>query len=239
MLHDDEKELGVALVDIGGGTTDLAIFTDGAIVHTSVLAVGGHQLTADIAYGLRSPHSEAERIKHKHGCAMVSMVGEDEMMEVPSVGGRPARSVKRQSLCAVIEPRVEEIFMLVRREIEKNEYDDKLASGVVITGGSTILEGMPELAEEVLGMPVRRGAPMGVGGLVDVVRSPVLRDRRRPRPLRREEPRRHPLRSAATPTSAPSGSACATGSAKSSSQYRCKSSVILISQARQHLSPHW
>ena len=91
VLHDDEKELGVALIDIGGGTTDLAIFTDGAIVHTSVLAVGGHQLTADIAYGLRSPHSEAERIKHKHGCAMVSMVGEDEMMEVPSVGGRPAR----------------------------------------------------------------------------------------------------------------------------------------------------
>jgi cell division protein FtsA len=173
VLHADEKELGVALIDIGGGTTDLAIFTDGAIVHSSVLAVGGHQLTADIAYGLRSPHSEAERIKHKHGCAMVALVGEDEVMEVPSVGGRPARSVKRQSLCAVIEPRVEEIFMLVKREIERTGFADKLASGAVITGGSTSLEGMPELAEEVLGMPVRRGTPMGVGGLVDVVKTPA------------------------------------------------------------------
>jgi cell division protein FtsA len=173
VLHADEKELGVALIDIGGGTTDLAIFIDGAIVHSSVLAVGGHQITADIAYGLRSPHSEAERIKHKFGCAMVSLVGEDDMMEVPSVGGRPARSVKRQSLCAVIEPRVEEIFMLLKREIEKAGYEDRLASGVVITGGSTILEGMPELAEEVMGMPVRRGTPMGVGGLVDVVKTPV------------------------------------------------------------------
>jgi cell division protein FtsA len=172
VLHADEKELGVALIDIGGGTTDLAIFTDGAIVHSSVLAVGGHQLTADIAYGLRSPHSEAERIKHKHGCAMVALVGEDEMMDVPSVGGRPARQVKRQSLCAVIEPRVEEIFMLIKREIEKAGYDDRLASGAVITGGSTILEGMTELAEEVLGMPVRRGTPMGVGGLIDVVKTP-------------------------------------------------------------------
>ena len=103
---------------------------------------------------------------------MVSLVGEDEVMEVPSVGGRPARQVKRQSLCAVIEPRVEEIFMLVKREIEKTGFEDKLASGAVITGGSTILEGMPELAEEVLGMPVRRGVPMGMGGLVDVVKSP-------------------------------------------------------------------
>jgi cell division protein FtsA len=173
VLHDDEKELGVALIDIGGGTTDLAVFTDGAIVHTSVLAVGGHQLTADIAYGLRSPHSEAERIKHKHGCAMVAMVGDDEVMEVPSVGGRPARSLRRQSLCAVIEPRVEEIFTLVKRELERNGFEERLASGAVITGGSTILEGMPELAEEVLGMPVRRGVPMGVGGLVDVVRTPA------------------------------------------------------------------
>jgi cell division protein FtsA len=173
VLHDDEKELGVALIDIGGGTTDIAIFTDGAIVHSSVLAVGGHQLTADIAYGLRSPHSEAERIKHKHGCAMLALVGDEEIMDVPSVGGRPARQVKRQSLAAVIEPRVEEIFMLVKRELEKTGYEDKLASGAVICGGSTILEGMPELAEEVLGMPVRRGTPMGVGGLVDVVKSPA------------------------------------------------------------------
>ncbi len=172
VLHDDEKELGVALIDIGGGTTDVAIFSDGAIVYTGVLPVGGQQLTSDIAYGLRSPSSEAERIKHKYGCAMISMVGDEEMMEVPSVGGRPARQLRRQSLCAIIEPRVEEIFMLVKREIEKSGYEDKLASGAVITGGSTILEGTPELAELVLGMPVRRGLPKGVGGLVDVVKTP-------------------------------------------------------------------
>ncbi len=173
VLHEDEKELGVVLIDIGGGTTDVAIFADGAIVYTAVLPVGGQQLTADIAYGLRSPSSEAERIKHKYGCAMMSMVGEDEMMEVPSVGGRAARQVKRQALCAVIEPRVEEIFALVRREIERSGFEDKLASGAVITGGSTILDGTPELAEQVLGMPVRRGLPMGVGGLVDVVKTPA------------------------------------------------------------------
>ena len=119
-------------------------------------------------------HSEAERIKHRHGCAMMSMIPDDDTMEVPSVGGRPARVVKRQSLCAIIEPRVEEIFSLVKREIEKSGYEDKLASGAVITGGSTILEGMPDLAEEVLGMPVRRGVPKGVGGLVDVVRTPAF-----------------------------------------------------------------
>jgi cell division protein FtsA len=172
VLHDDERELGVALIDIGGGTTDLAIFSDGAIVYTSVLPVGGQQLTADIAYGLRSPSHEAERIKHKYGCAMISMVPDEEMMEVPSVGGRPAREVRRQSLGAIIEPRVEEIFTLVRREIEKSGFEDKLASGAVITGGTTILEGTPELAEVVLGMPVRRGMPKGVGGLVDVVKTP-------------------------------------------------------------------
>jgi cell division protein FtsA len=172
VLHDDERELGVALIDIGGGTTDLAIFADGAIVYTAVLPVGGQQLTSDIAYGLRSPSAEAERIKHKYGCAMVSLVGDEEMMEVPSVGGRPAREVRRQSLCAVIEPRVEEIFTLVGREIERSGFADKLAVGAVITGGTTILEGTPELAELVLGMPVRRGMPKGVGGLVDVVKTP-------------------------------------------------------------------
>jgi cell division protein FtsA len=174
VLHEDEKELGVVLIDIGGGTTDIAVFADGSIVHSSVLAVGGHQLTADIAYGMRSPHSEAERIKHRWGCASMSMVGDDEMMEVPSVGGRPARQVKRQSLTAVIEPRVEEIFTLVRREIEKSGFEEKIGSGAVITGGSTLLDGMPELAEQVLNMPVRRGIPSGVGGLVDVVRTPAF-----------------------------------------------------------------
>jgi cell division protein FtsA len=174
VLHDDEKELGVVLIDVGGGTTDIAVFADGSIVHSSVLAVGGHQLTADIAYGMRSPHSEAERIKHRWGCASMSMVGDDEIMEVPSVGGRPARQVKRQSLTAVIEPRVEEIFTLVRREIEKSGFEEKIGSGAVITGGSTLLDGMPELAEQVLGMPVRRGIPSGVGGLVDVVKTPAF-----------------------------------------------------------------
>jgi len=172
VLHDDEKELGVALVDIGGGTTDIAVFVDGAIVHTGVLPVGGHQLTNDIAVGVRSPHSEAERIKHKYGCAMMSMVGEDEMMDVPSVGGRPARQIRRQGLCAVIEPRVEEIFTLVRQDLEKAGWGDRLASGMVITGGSTLLDGMAELAELVTAMQVRRGVPKGVGGLVDVVKNP-------------------------------------------------------------------
>jgi cell division protein FtsA len=174
VLHDDEKELGVVLVDIGGGTTDVAIFSDGAIVHSSVLPVGGKQLTDDIAYGLRCPSSEAERIKHKYGCAMVTMIGEDEMMEVPSVGGRPAREVRRQGLCDIIEPRVEEIFTLVRRELERCGFEDRLASGAVITGGSTVLDGTSELAETVLGMPVRRGVPKGIGGLVDVVKAPAF-----------------------------------------------------------------
>jgi cell division protein FtsA len=172
VLQGAEKELGVALIDIGGGTTDLAIFTEGAIVHSSVLAVGGQQITGDIAYGLRCPHAEAERIKHKHGCAMVSLVADDDMMEVSSVGGRAARQVPRQSLASVIEPRVEEIFTLVRREIEKAGYEELLAAGCVITGGTTMLEGITELAEQVLGMPVRRGLPTGIGGLVDVVKTP-------------------------------------------------------------------
>jgi cell division protein FtsA len=172
VLTEDEKELGVALIDMGGGTTDLAIFSEGAIVHTSVLAVGGNHLTNDIAVGLRTPTHEAEKIKQKYGCAMASMVDRDETIEVPSVGGRNPRVLSRQILCEIIEPRVEEIFMLVQREIEKSGYAELLASGVVITGGTTLLEGMPELAEDVIGLPVRRGLPRGIGGLVDVVKSP-------------------------------------------------------------------
>ncbi len=172
-LTEDEKELGVALVDIGGGTTDLAIYSEGAIVHTSVLAVGGNHLTNDVAVGLRTPTHEAEKIKQKYGCAMASMVERDETIEVPSVGGRKPRVLSRQILCEIIEPRVEEMFMLVQRELQKSGYEDLLASGVVITGGTTLLEGMPELAEDVLGLPVRRGLPRGISGLVDVVRSPM------------------------------------------------------------------
>jgi cell division protein FtsA len=173
VLGEDEKELGVCLVDIGGGTTDIAIFSGGSIVHTAVIALGGNNLTSDIAIGLRTPAQEAERIKQKFGCALASMVNKDETIEVPSVGGRQPRVLGRQILCEILEPRVEEIFQLVHREIQKCGYEDLLASGVVITGGSTLLAGMPELAEEVIGLPVRRGMPRGIGGLVDVVKSPM------------------------------------------------------------------
>ena len=172
VLSDDEKELGVAVVDIGGGTTDIAIFSGGSLVHTAVLSVGGNHLTNDIAVGLRTPMAEAERIKQRYGCAMTSRVSPDETIEVPSVGGRPPRVLSRQILSEIIEPRVEEVFAFVGREIRNSGYEDLIASGIVITGGTTILEHMPELAEEVLGMPVRRGLPKGVGGLVDVVRNP-------------------------------------------------------------------
>ena len=173
VLTEDEKELGVALIDIGGGTTDIALFSEGAIVHTSVLAVGGNHLTNDIAVGLRTPTHEAEKIKQKYGCAMASMVDREETIEVPSVGGRAPRVLSRQILCEIIEPRVEEIFMLVHREIQKSGYEELLASGLVITGGSTLLDGMAELAEDVTSLPVRRGNPQGIRGLVDVVRSPM------------------------------------------------------------------
>ncbi|HEY3354765.1 MAG TPA: cell division protein FtsA [Polyangia bacterium] len=173
VLEGDEKELGVVLIDIGGGTTDLVIYSDGSVLHTSVIPVGGNQLTNDIAVGLRTPLHEAERIKQRHGCAMASMIRDGDTVEVPSVGGRQARVLSRQSLCEIIEPRVDEIFELVKAEIQKTGYEDLLASGAVITGGSSALEGMAELAEEVLGLPVRRAFPKGVGGLVDVVKSPA------------------------------------------------------------------
>ena len=173
VLSADEKELGVALVDIGGGTTDIAIFVDGAIKHTSVLSLGGNHLTNDIAVGLRTPMAEAERIKQKYGCCLSALVGKDETIEVPSVGGRKPRVLSRQLLCEILEPRVEEIFTLVNREIVKSGLEDMIASGVVITGGSTILEGMPELAEQIFNLPVRRGLPQKIGGLIDVVNSPV------------------------------------------------------------------
>lgn len=173
VLHDDEKELGVALVDIGGGTTDLIIYVDGAVAHTSVISVGGQHLTNDIALGLRTPKAEAERIKQRHGCALAKLVDAEEMVEVPSVGGRPPTQQPRQVLVHIIEPRVEEIFALVHRAILDTGYADLLASGLVITGGATLLEGMPEAAEEVTGMPVRRGIPFGFGGMQDMVANPI------------------------------------------------------------------
>jgi cell division protein FtsA len=173
VLYEDEKELGVALVDIGGGTTDLVIYVDGAVVHTSVVSVGGQHLTNDIALGLRTPRAEAERIKQRYGCALVRMVDPDDTMEVPSVGGRPSTEQPRQMLAHVVEPRVEEIFSLVHRAIVDTGYGDLLASGLVITGGTTLLEGIAEAAEEVTGMPVRRGRPFGFGGMKDMVESPM------------------------------------------------------------------
>jgi cell division protein FtsA len=173
VLSQDEKELGVALIDIGGGTTDLAIWSEGSIIHTSVLAIGGDHITNDIAVGLRTPMEDAERIKQKFGCALGSMVDDEESIEVPSVGGRKPRVLSKRILTEIIEPRVEEMFSLVHQEIHRTGYEDLLASGVVITGGATLLEGMPELAEDILGLPVRMGMPSDVGGLVDVVRSPI------------------------------------------------------------------
>ncbi len=173
VLSPDEKELGVALIDIGGGTTDIAIFVDGAIKHTAVLSLGGNHLTNDIAVGLRTPMAEAEKIKQAYGCCLTSMVGKDETIEVPSVGGREARVLSRQLLAEILEPRVEEIFTLVNREIVKSGFEDVIASGVVITGGTSILPGMPELAEQIFNLPVRRGLPRDIGGLTDVVNSPI------------------------------------------------------------------
>jgi len=172
-LTDDEKELGVALVDVGGGTTDIAIFVQGSIWHTSVLALGGNHITNDMAVGLRTPTTEAEKIKKKAGCALTSMVTGDETVEVPSVGGRDARVISRHVMAEIIEPRAEEIFALAKREIQKSGFEEMIASGVVISGGTVILEGMPELAEQVFDLPVRRGAPREIGGLVDIINSPI------------------------------------------------------------------
>jgi cell division protein FtsA len=173
VLTEDEKEIGVALVDIGGGTTDVVIYVDGALVHTSVIPLGGLNLTGDVATGLRTPVGEAERIKIRHGCAMASMVDATETIEVSSVGGRGARSIPRHVLVGIIEPRMEEIFSFVRRVINESGYGELLGAGVVLCGGATLLEGTTEMAECVLGLPVRRGVPMGVGGMIEMVKSPA------------------------------------------------------------------
>ncbi len=172
-LTPDERELGVILVDIGGGTSDIAVFVEGSIWHTAVLAIGGDQITNDIAIGLRTPTHEAEEVKKKHGCALASLIPGDHMLEVPSVGGRKPRVLSRQTLCEVIQPRVEEIFSLVDREVRRAGYGEHCAAGMVVTGGASIMEGVPELGEQLLDAPVRRGIPAGVGGLTDVVASPI------------------------------------------------------------------
>ncbi len=173
VLTPEEKDLGVAIVDIGGGTTDLVMFSNGAIKHTSVFSLAGSHITNDISMGLRTPVEEAERIKIRYGCALTSMVRKDETIEVPSVGGRNPRVLSRQTLAEIVEPRVEEILTLVHNEVVKTGFADLLASGIVLTGGSAILEGAPELAEQIFNLPVRRGAPVGIGGLTDLVASPM------------------------------------------------------------------
>jgi len=172
-LTPDEKELGVALVDMGGGTTDLAIFEKGSLWHTGVLQVGGEHFTNDVAVALRTPVNEAEKIKKKHGCALTSMVPDEDSIEVPSVGGRKPRIMARQVLGDVVQARAEEVCQMIFNEIRRAGFDRSLNSGVVLTGGGGILEGMPEIAEQIFDMPVRRGTPSGIGGLVDVVASPV------------------------------------------------------------------
>jgi cell division protein FtsA len=173
VLSKDEKDLGVALIDIGGGTTDVAVYTDGNIKHIAILPVGGNYVTSDIAAGLRTPIADAEKIKIKYGCAFAPLIQKDEVIEVPSVGGREPREVSRQILGRVIEARVDEILRFAYKEIVKSGYEERLAAGVVLTGGTSILEGIAELAEQVYNMPVRRGSPKGIGGLTDIVNSPI------------------------------------------------------------------
>jgi cell division protein FtsA len=173
VLTTEEKELGAAIIDIGGGTTDLIIFANGAIKHTAVVSLAGSHVTSDISMGLRTPLEEAEKIKLRYGCALTAMVRKDETIEVPSVGGRKPRVLSRQTLAEIIEPRAEEILTLVHHEVGKTEYSSLIASGIILTGGSVLLEGMPELAEQIFNLPVRRGTPIGIGGLVDLVNSPM------------------------------------------------------------------
>ena len=172
VLSEDEKDLGVCLVDIGGGTTDLAVFTHGAIRHTAVIPIAGDQITNDIAMALRTPTAEAETIKRRHGVALRQLADPNEMIEVPGIGERPPRALSRQTLAEVIEPRAEELFALVQQVLRESGHEELLSSGIVLTGGSAVMQGMVELGEEIFHMPVRIGVPRYAGGLADVVRSP-------------------------------------------------------------------
>ena len=173
VLTEDEKELGVCLVDIGGGTTDIAVFNDGAIKHTAVIPIAGDQVTNDIAIAMRTPTQYAEEIKIKYACALRQLTNPDEVIEVPSVGDRPPRRLARQTLAEVVEPRYEELMTLILAELRRSGYENLIASGVVLTGGSSKMEGVIELAEEVFHMPVRLGEPQHVTGLIDVIRNPI------------------------------------------------------------------
>ena len=172
VLSEDERDLGVCLVDIGGGTTDVAVFTHGAIRHTAVIPIAGDQITSDIAMALRTPTHEAETIKTRHGVSLRQLADANEMIEVPGIGDRAPRMMSRQTLAEVIEPRVEELFSLVQQVLRESGFEELLSSGIVLTGGSSVMHGMVELGEEIFHMPVRVGAPKYTGGLAEVVRSP-------------------------------------------------------------------
>lgn len=173
VLTDDEKELGVCLVDIGGGTTDIAVFTEGAIRHTAVIPIAGDQVTNDIAVALRTPTQYANDLKIKYACALRQLATDDETIEVPSVGDREPRRLARQTLAEVVEPRYEELLTLVQAELRRSGFEEICAAGIVLTGGSSKMEGVIELAEEIFHMPVRLGVPQHVSGLVDVIRNPI------------------------------------------------------------------
>ena len=173
VLTDDEKELGVCMVDIGGGTTDIAIFTEGAIRHTAVIPIAGDQVTNDIAMALRTPTQHAEEIKIKYACALTQLAGADELIKVPSVGERAPRNLSRQALAEVVEPRYEELFTLIQAELRRSGFEDMIAAGIVLTGGTSMMEGVVELAEEIFHVPVRLAKPNGVEGLTDVVANPI------------------------------------------------------------------
>src|SRR5512138_1948028 len=174
VLNDDEKELGVCLMDIGGGTTDLAVFANGAIRHTAVIPIAGDQVTNDIAMSMRTPTQYAEDIKVRYACALSQLANPDESIEVPSVGDRPARRLARQTLAEIVEPRYEELFGLVREELRRSGFEEVIAAGIVLTGGSAKMEGAIELAEEVFHVPVRLGLPQSVRGLSEVVPNPIF-----------------------------------------------------------------
>jgi len=169
----DERDLGVCLVDIGGGTSDIAIFTDGAIRHTGVIPIAGDQVTSDIAMALRTPTQHAEEIKIRYACALTQLAGADETIKVPSVGDRPPRDLSRQSLAEVVEPRYDELFTLIQAEIRRSGYEELIPAGVLLTGGTSKMEGAVELAEEIFHMPVRVGAPQHAQGLSDIIRNPI------------------------------------------------------------------
>ncbi|MGB2246708.1 MAG: cell division protein FtsA [Alcanivorax sediminis] len=173
VLTEDERELGVCIVDIGGGTTDIAIFTEGAIRHTANIPIAGDQVTNDIAMALRTPKQHADEIKIKYACALTQLAGADETIKVPSVGDRPPRTLSRQNLAEVVEPRYDELFTLVQAEIRRSGYEDLIPGGIVLTGGSSKIEGAVDLAEEIFHMPVRLGSPQGISGLIDVVKNPI------------------------------------------------------------------